>query len=418
MANALVSDDITALLEPYRRELTGYCYRMLGSGFEAEDAVQDTLREGVEELSTRFEGRSSLRSWLYRIATNVCLDMLRGPQRRARPMDFGPASPAETAAVGPSHPENTWVQPIPDAKVVPDRRRPRRASRMARETIRLAFVAALQHLPPAAALGAHPPRSAALAGHRGRRAPRHHRRVGEQRAAAGPGHARRPRPRRHDRPRRPTSSRRCSRSTSTPSSATTSTSWSRCCATTPCCRCRRTTCGCRGPTTSPAGFSARASAARGPGWSPPPPTAASRSARTGPTPPAVGALGDPDHRDRRHAHHRPSQLPEHRAVRLLRAAGAPPRRGVDAAASADEFRPAPGVTIGVTTTGAQRGDDARPEPLAFLGNPLPRWVSDGSSRSRPGDVRPYDEAEWRDALVIVEAGEVALECARGGRTTF
>ena len=138
--------DITAQLEPYRRELTGYCYRMLGSGFEAEDAVQDTFVKAWKNFDT-FEGRSSLRSWLYRIATNVCLDMVRGPQRRARPMEFGPSSAVETAALGPVHSEKTWVQPIPDAKVLPTDGDPAELA-LSRETIRLAFIAALQNLPP------------------------------------------------------------------------------------------------------------------------------------------------------------------------------------------------------------------------------------------------------------------------------
>src|SRR3954449_8269824 len=105
-------------LESYRRELTGYCYRMLGSGFEAEDAVQETFVRAWRAID-RFEGRSSLRSWLYRIATNVCLDMLQGPQRRARPMDLGPSSTAETMLTQ-GLPENAWVQPVPDAWVLPE----------------------------------------------------------------------------------------------------------------------------------------------------------------------------------------------------------------------------------------------------------------------------------------------------------
>lgn len=132
-------------LEKHRVELTGYCYRMLGSGFEAEDAVQETMVRAWRAYD-RFEGRSSLRSWLYRIATNVCLDMLGGPQRRARPMDLGPASPA-TAPLGAPLPERTWVGPVPDSRVLPDDGDPADLA-AARESIRLAFVAALQHLPP------------------------------------------------------------------------------------------------------------------------------------------------------------------------------------------------------------------------------------------------------------------------------
>ena len=150
MANDLVATDspadITVRLEGHRRELTGYCYRMLGSGFEAEDAVQETFIRAWKNIDG-FEGRSSLRSWLYRIATNVCLDMVRGPQRRARPMEFGPSSPIETAALGAAHSEKTWVQPIPDAKVLPTDGDPAELA-IARETIRLAFIAALQNLPP------------------------------------------------------------------------------------------------------------------------------------------------------------------------------------------------------------------------------------------------------------------------------
>ena len=132
-------------LETHRRELTGYCYRMLGSGFEAEDAVQETMVRAWRGID-RFEGRSALRSWLYRIATNVCLDMLQGPQRRARPMDLGPSSTADSVLPA-GLPESTWVQPVPDARVLPTDGDPA-ALAEARETVRLAFVAALQHLPP------------------------------------------------------------------------------------------------------------------------------------------------------------------------------------------------------------------------------------------------------------------------------
>src|SRR6476646_6728367 len=105
-----------ARLEEHRAELTAYCYRMLGSPFEAEDAVQETLIRAWRSLE-RFEGRASLRSWLYRIATNVCLDQLKGRERRATPMDLGPAGSVESF-VGVTRPENTWVQPIPDGQVM------------------------------------------------------------------------------------------------------------------------------------------------------------------------------------------------------------------------------------------------------------------------------------------------------------
>ena len=125
-----------AELEQHRRELTAYCYRMLGSPFEAEDAVQDTLLRAWKALD-RFEGRSALRSWLYRIATNVCLDMLGGRERRARPMDLGPSGEPVAENLRELS-EVTWIEPIPD---------PAEAT-VERVTIRLAFVAALQHLPP------------------------------------------------------------------------------------------------------------------------------------------------------------------------------------------------------------------------------------------------------------------------------
>jgi len=129
-----------AELEQHRRELTAHCYRMLGSPFEAEDAVQETLLRAWKSLD-RFEGRSSLRSWLYRIATNVCLDQLDGKERRARPMDLGPAS--EPVFENLHTPDVPWLQPVPDSLVTD----PAEAV-ASRETIRLAFVAALQHLPP------------------------------------------------------------------------------------------------------------------------------------------------------------------------------------------------------------------------------------------------------------------------------
>jgi RNA polymerase sigma-70 factor (ECF subfamily) len=132
-------------LELYRRELTGYCYRMLGSGAEAEDAVQETMVRAWRNFES-FEGRSSVRSWLYRIATNVCLDMLRGRQRRARPMDLGPSSPADPAHLGPMVDEHAWVTPVPDARVLPESGDPAELAAN-RDSIRLAFVAALQYLP-------------------------------------------------------------------------------------------------------------------------------------------------------------------------------------------------------------------------------------------------------------------------------
>ncbi len=132
-------------LEQYRRELTGYCYRMLGSGFEADDAVQETMLRAWRAAGG-FEGRSSVRSWLYRIATNICLDMLRGRQRRALPIDLGPASPPVEAMLGDWHPDDIWISPISDERVVPEHGDPAEIA-VARDTIRLAFVTALQHLP-------------------------------------------------------------------------------------------------------------------------------------------------------------------------------------------------------------------------------------------------------------------------------
>jgi RNA polymerase sigma-70 factor (ECF subfamily) len=132
-------------LEQHRAELTAYCYRMLGSPFEAEDAVQDTFVRAWRGFD-RFEGRAALRSWLYRIATNVCLDMLSGRERRARPMDLGPAREPIEANLN-ALPEVTWIEPVPDGLVVAADGDPAEVA-VSRETVRLALVAALQHLPP------------------------------------------------------------------------------------------------------------------------------------------------------------------------------------------------------------------------------------------------------------------------------
>ncbi|MET8765026.1 RNA polymerase subunit sigma-70 [Lentzea sp. NPDC004782] len=125
-------------LEPFRVELTGYCYRVLGSGFEAEDAVQETLVRAWKAYDSFDSARGSLRTWLYRIATNICIDMQRSAQRRALAVDLGPSG----GQIGEPLPERVFVQPVPDALVLPEDQAIRK------ETVRLAFVAALQHLPP------------------------------------------------------------------------------------------------------------------------------------------------------------------------------------------------------------------------------------------------------------------------------
>jgi RNA polymerase sigma-70 factor, ECF subfamily len=132
------------VLEQYRSELTGYCYRMLGSPFDADDAVQETLVRAWQAYD-RFEGRSSLRSWLYRIATNVCLDSLRASGRRAMPMDLSSPVPSSTVPGSPL-PEATWIGPVTDQAVGLSADPAEQA--VLRDSIRLAFVAALQHLPP------------------------------------------------------------------------------------------------------------------------------------------------------------------------------------------------------------------------------------------------------------------------------
>jgi RNA polymerase sigma-70 factor, ECF subfamily len=139
------TEELGLRLEQHRVELTGYCYRMLGSAFEADDAVQDTMVRAWRGFD-RFEGRAGLRSWLYRIATNVCLDMLNGRQRRARPMDLAEAKTAD-GPLGAALPEATWIQPVPDSRVLAAEVDPAEVA-VSRESVRLAFVAALQHLPP------------------------------------------------------------------------------------------------------------------------------------------------------------------------------------------------------------------------------------------------------------------------------
>jgi len=138
------SDALENGFEQHRRELTAYCYRMLGSAFEAEDAVQETLVRAWRSFDG-FEGRAALRSWLYRIANNVCFDMLKGRRRRALPMDMMEVGRAN-GPVDPPQLDGSWIGPIPDRRVLPESGDPAEVAET-RESVRLAFVAALQHLP-------------------------------------------------------------------------------------------------------------------------------------------------------------------------------------------------------------------------------------------------------------------------------
>ena len=141
------ADQLDPRLLEHRRELTGYCYRMLGSSFDAEDAVQETMVRAWRSIDG-FEGRSALRSWLYRIATNVCLDQLTGRQRRALPMDLaGDPYPPVQASLAGRRPATAWVEPVLDRQVLPEDADPAERA-VLRESIRLAFVSALQLLPP------------------------------------------------------------------------------------------------------------------------------------------------------------------------------------------------------------------------------------------------------------------------------
>ena len=136
-------DAFTRLIDPYRGELQAHCYRMLGSAADAEDALQDTMLGAWRGLP-RFEGRSSLRSWLYRIATNACLRVIDRRPKRVLPIDYGPPSDPHDPIAAPLV-ESVWIEPFPDAmladSVMPDARYEQR------EAVELAFIAALQHLP-------------------------------------------------------------------------------------------------------------------------------------------------------------------------------------------------------------------------------------------------------------------------------
>jgi RNA polymerase sigma-70 factor (ECF subfamily) len=133
-----------AQLEAHRAVLTGHCYRMLGSAVDADDAVQETLVRAWKSLE-RFEGRSSVRTWLYRIATNVCLDAIADGARRVRSIEDGPMGTVDD--VLEQRPRTHWLEPIPDARAIPEGSDPAEKV-VLRQSIRLAFVAALQHLPP------------------------------------------------------------------------------------------------------------------------------------------------------------------------------------------------------------------------------------------------------------------------------
>ncbi len=138
-------EPVEAQLERHRVELTGYCYRMLGAAGEAEDAVQETMTRAWRSFEG-FENRATLRTWLYRIASNVCFDLLQASRRRALPMDLGDPGEVDAPLAAPL-PDTTWVGPAPDELVLGVNGDPAKRAQ-ARESVRLAFIAALQHLPP------------------------------------------------------------------------------------------------------------------------------------------------------------------------------------------------------------------------------------------------------------------------------
>lgn len=142
---AVLTSDLDAELDSHRRALTGYCYRMLGAASEAEDAVQETMLRAWCAAPS-FDGRSTVRTWLFRIAHNICVDMVRSPQRRALPTDLGPSSRTAEVVLGEALPDHTWIQPVADDRVLEASSDPAELA-VARESVRLAFVAALQHLP-------------------------------------------------------------------------------------------------------------------------------------------------------------------------------------------------------------------------------------------------------------------------------